>query len=194
MTLYEVAQKIVLPPILRLWRFKAEGRQNVPPAGPLIVACNHASYMDPVALGVACPRPISYMAKLELFAIPLLGPLIKRLNAYPVDRRQSALGGIKRSVEELRQGKAIGIFPQGTRVREGEGDAHEGVALLASLGKAPVVPARVIGSDQALHLHPIKVVFGRPLRLPEDRKANREDLANFTADIMRAIRELAPSS
>ncbi|MBV8689937.1 MAG: 1-acyl-sn-glycerol-3-phosphate acyltransferase [Candidatus Eremiobacteraeota bacterium] len=194
MTLYEVAQKIVLPPILRLWRFKAEGRQNVPPAGPLIVACNHASYMDPVALGVACPRPISYMAKLELFAIPLLGPLIKRLNAYPVDRRQSALGGIKRSVEELRQGKAIGIFPQGTRVREGEGDAHGGVALLASLGNAPVVPARVIGSDQALHLHQIKVVFGPPLRLPEDRKANREDLANFTADIMRAIRELAPSS
>jgi len=192
-TLYEIAQKIVLPPLLRLWRFRAEGRENVPPSGPLIVACNHVSYMDPVALGVACPRPIAYMAKVELFSMPLLGPLIKHLNAYPVDRRQSALGGIKKSVEELRQGKAIGIFPQGTRVRIGEGDVREGVALLASLGKAPVVPARVIGSDQAMRLHPIKVVFGLPLRLPENRKANREDLANFTADIMRAIRELSPS-
>ncbi|MBV9972690.1 MAG: 1-acyl-sn-glycerol-3-phosphate acyltransferase [Candidatus Eremiobacteraeota bacterium] len=194
MTLYEVAQKIVLPPIMKLWRFKAEGRQHVPAAGPLIVACNHASYMDPVALGVACPRPLAYMAKLELFEMPLLGPLIKRLNAYPVDRRQSALAGIKKSVDELRQGKAIGIFPQGTRVREGEGDAREGVALLASLGKAPVVPARVVGSDRVMQFHPIKVVFGPALRLPEGRKANREELANFTADIMKAIRELQPSS
>ncbi len=78
-------------------------------------------------------------------------------------------------------------------MRTGEGAAHEGVALLASLGNAPVVPAHVSGSDEALHFHQIKVAFGPPLRLPTDRKANREDLANFTGDIMRAIRELSPS-
>ena len=193
MTLYEVAQKIVLPPILWLWRFRSQGAEHVPMSGPLIVACNHASYMDPLVLGVGCPRPLAYMAKLELFSLPILGPLIKRLNAYPVDRFQNPLAGIKRSVEMLRQGKAIGIFPQGTRVRTGEGDVREGVALLASLGKAPVVPARISGSDRALRLHQIKVAFGAPLRLPDDRKASREDLANFTADIMRAIRELSPS-
>jgi len=193
MTLYEIAQKIVLPPILCLWRFKAEGAEQVPSSGPLIVACNHASYMDPVALGVACPRPLAYMAKIELFSLPILGPLIRRLNAYPVDRSASPIAGMKRSIEMLRQGKAIGIFPQGTRVRNGEGNIYEGVALLASLGKAPVVPARITGSDEALRLRQIKVAFGPPLRLPPDRKASREDLANFTAEIMRAIRELAPS-
>ncbi|MBV9148766.1 MAG: 1-acyl-sn-glycerol-3-phosphate acyltransferase [Candidatus Eremiobacteraeota bacterium] len=193
MTLYEIAQKIVLPPILCLWRFKAEGAEQVPSSGPLIVACNHASYMDPVALGVACPRPLAYMAKIELFSLPILGPLIRRLNAYPVDRSASPIAGMKRSIEMLRQGKAIGIFPQGTRVRNGEGNIYEGVALLASLGKAPVVPARITGSDEALRLRQIKVAFGPPLRLSPDRKASREDLANFTAEIMRAIRELAPS-
>jgi len=192
-TLYEVAQKIVLPPLLRLWRFKTQGRENVPLTGPLIVACNHASYMDPVALGVACPRPLSYMAKIELFSMPILGPLIKRLNAYPVERFQSPIAGIKKSVEMLREGKALGIFPQGTRVRNGVGEFQEGVALLASLGKAPVVPARIFGSDHATSFHQIKVAFGPSLQLPADRKASREDLANFTADIMRAIQELRPS-
>lgn len=190
MTLYEVAQKIILPPVLRLWRFQTEGAENIPRTGPLIVASNHASYMDPLALGVACPRPLAYMAKVELFSLPLLGPLIARLNAYPVDRRKSALAGIKKSVEILREGKAIGIFPQGTRVRDGEGEVHEGVALLASLAKAPVVPARISGSHHSLRFRQIKVSFGSPLRLPAGQKASREDLANFTSTVMNAIRGL----
>jgi 1-acyl-sn-glycerol-3-phosphate acyltransferase len=189
-TLYEFAQKIFLPPLLQLWRFRVEGAENVPRSGPLIVASNHVSYMDPVALGVASPRPIAYMAKLELFSIPVLGPLIGRLNAYPVDRKRSSLVGIKKSVEILRGGNAIGIFPQGTRVFSGEGTAREGVALLASLGKAPVVPARIFGSQAVLRFHQIKVAFGKPLRLPADRKASREDLANFTAEVMNSIRAL----
>lgn len=194
MTLYEFAQKIFLPPLLQLWRFRVEGAEHVPRSGPVIVASNHASYLDPVALGVACPRPIAYMAKAELFAMPLLGGLIARLSAYPVDRRKSATAAIKKSVEILRAGNAIGIFPQGTRVFDGGGVAHEGVALLAALAKAPVVPAFVRGSHPALRFHQIKVAFGQPLRLPADRKASREDLANFTTEVMNSIRALGNSS
>ena len=102
MTLYHFAQRVFLPPLLRLWRLRVEGAEHVPPSGPLIVAANHVSYMDPVALGVAFPRSIAYMAKSELFSIPLLGPLIARLKAYPVDRRKSATAAIKKSVEILR--------------------------------------------------------------------------------------------
>lgn len=164
-------------------------------AGPLIVAANHASYMDPVALGVACPRPISYMAKAELFRMPLLGPIIKRVYAYPVERGQKAstTGAIKKSVQILREGRAIGIFPQGTRVREGQGESKAGVALLASLADAPVVPAYIWGSQAANRLHQIKVIFGDPLHLPADRKATREEIANFTQDVMNAINALAAS-
>lgn len=192
MTLYEFAQKVLFPPLLTLWRFKVYGAQKVPETGPLIVAANHASYMDPVALGVACPRPISYMAKAELFRIPLLGGLIKRVHAYPVERgeKASSTAAIKKSVHILREGRAIGIFPQGTRVREGEGEVKAGVALLASLAGAPVVPAFIWGSKDALRLHQIKVVFGEPLHLPPGRKATREEIANFTQDVMNAITAL----
>lgn len=192
MTLYDVAAKVILPPILQLWRFRSYGTGHVPRTGGLIVAANHASYLDPVALGVACPRPISYMAKAELFDIPILGALIRAVYAFPVQRgkKASTTAAIKKSVEILRSGQAVGIFPQGTRVAEGEGDPRAGVALLASLAGVPVVPAGISGSAHARSLHQIKVAFGEPLRLPEGRKATREEIANFTDEVMNAIRAL----
>ncbi|MGB9652482.1 MAG: lysophospholipid acyltransferase family protein, partial [Candidatus Cybelea sp.] len=84
-----------------VWRARVFGSENVPPAGALIVACNHLSYLDPPLLGCLCPRRISYMAKKELFAVPVLGSLIRALGAYDVDRRGSATRAIKRSLEVL---------------------------------------------------------------------------------------------
>jgi 1-acyl-sn-glycerol-3-phosphate acyltransferase len=135
-----------------LWRAQASGMENVPRDGPLIVACNHVSYLDPPVMGSFCPRRISYMAKKELFTIPVLGSVIRG-----------------------------DVMPQA------------GVALLASLAKAPVVPACILGSDRALRLGRIKVAFGPPLALPADRKASRDALAKFTDEIMSAIRTLAES-
>ena len=192
MTLYDFAAHGVLPLLMKIWRFRFSGAENVPMTGPLIIAANHVSYLDPVAVGVACPRPISYMAKAELFALPVLGWILPRVNAYPVGRgsKSSTMGAVKKSVQILKEGRAIGIFPQGTRVREGEGESKAGVALLASMGNAPVVPAYVWGSKDASRLHQIKVVFGPPLRLPAGRKATREEIAKFTQDVMAAIRGL----
>jgi 1-acyl-sn-glycerol-3-phosphate acyltransferase len=130
------------------------------------------------------------MAKQQLFRIPVLGPAIAAVGAYPVDREGSATAAVKRSVEVLRQGGVIGIFPEGTRNLTGSADVRGGVALLASLGKAPVVPARLVGTNAAKRLEQFRVYFGRPLSLPADRKASREDMANFTDEVMRAIRSL----
>jgi 1-acyl-sn-glycerol-3-phosphate acyltransferase len=176
-----------------IWRARVFGSNNVPADGPLIVACNHISYYDPPVLGSLCPRRLRYMAKKELFAIPVLGPVIRALGAYAVDRQGSAAGAIKRSLQVLESGGAVGIFPEGTRNAGGTATAQTGVALLATLAQAPIVPARIRGTDRALRLARIDLAFGAPLAPPPGRKATRADLAKFTGEIMRAIDELAES-
>jgi 1-acyl-sn-glycerol-3-phosphate acyltransferase len=193
LTLYAFA-KVVIGTISRIvWRVRAYGTANVPASGPLLVACNHVSNLDPPLLGAFCPRQISYMAKKELFEIPVLGTLITAVGAYPVDRAGSAASAIKRSVEVLRAGGCVGIFPEGGRNVHGDKEPRAGVALLASLGRAPVVPACILGSGNAGRLAAIKVVFGKPIALPAGRKATRDDLAKFTADVMGAIAALRES-
>jgi 1-acyl-sn-glycerol-3-phosphate acyltransferase len=188
---YDFAKSAVRGVARAVWRARVFGAENVPLDGPLIVACNHVSYLDPPLMGCLCPRRISYMAKKELFRIPLLGAAITALGAYAVDRRGSATAAIRRSLTVLEGGGAVGIFPEGTRNRGGEARPQTGVALLSSLAKAPVVPARIQGSDRALHLQRIDVAFGAPLSLAPDRKATREDLAKFTSQIMNAIELLS---
>ncbi len=188
--LYDLAKYTFWGLFGSIWRMRVYGTDDVPKNGPLIVACNHMSYLDPPVLGTASPRRLSYMAKEELFRIPVLGPAIAAVGAYPVDRKGSATAAVKRSVEVLRNGGAIGIFPEGTRNLEGRAEVRGGVALLSALGDAPVVPACVTGTSDAKRLAQIQVFFGPPMRLPADRKASREDMANFTDEVMRAIRSL----
>jgi 1-acyl-sn-glycerol-3-phosphate acyltransferase len=174
-----------------VWGARAFGTENVPRSGPLIVACNHISLLDPPVMGSFVPRPVSYMAKKELFEIPVLGPLIRGVGAYPVDREGSATSAIKRSVDVLKAGGCVGIFPEGGRNVEGDKEVRGGVALLASLGKAPVVPAAIIGTSEQNKRGKIKVVFGKPIALPSDRKATRDELAKFTDTVMSTIYALA---
>ena len=188
---YDFSKVVVRSIVTTLWRARVFGTENVPADGPLIVACNHISYYDPPVLGCLCPRRISYMAKKELFAVPLLGTMIRGLGAYGVDRRGSAAGAIKRSLQVLQSGGAVGIFPEGTRNPNGTVAPQIGVALLASLAQVPVVPACIRGTDRALRLAPIGVAFGMPLPPPATRKATRDDLAKLTAEIMKSIDVLA---
>jgi 1-acyl-sn-glycerol-3-phosphate acyltransferase len=191
--LYDAAKYSFLGMFGTIWRMRVYGAENVPRNGPLIFACNHVSYLDPPVLGAASPRRISYMAKEELFKIPVLGPAIAAVGAYPVDRKGSATAAIKRSVEVLRGGGSIGIFPEGTRNIAGQAEIRGGVALLASLSKAPVIPSRLMGTGNAKRLAQFQVFFGRPISLPADRKATREEMANFTDDVMREIHSLPES-
>jgi 1-acyl-sn-glycerol-3-phosphate acyltransferase len=188
MTLYGFAWHSIRLVAGLLWQTTASGWENVPMSGPLIIACNHVSNIDPPILGAYAPRKISYMAKKELFEMPVLGALISRVGAYPVDRRGSAASAVKRSVEILRAGGCVGIFPEGGRNLHGDKEPQTGVALLASLGKAPVVPAAIVGNERLTPGHKMKVAFGPPLTfVTGERKATREELAKFTGDVMGAI-------
>ena len=174
-----------------VWRARVYGTKNVPATGPLLIACNHVSYLDPPLLGALCPRRISYMAKKELFTLPVLGGVIRALGAYAVDRGGSATAAIKRSLQVLDAGGVVGIFPEGRRNLTGDAIPQTGVGLLAVRAQAPVVPACIRGTDRALRLAQINVAFGEPLAPPTGRKATRGDLEKFTSEIMKSIDMLA---
>jgi 1-acyl-sn-glycerol-3-phosphate acyltransferase len=192
-SLYDLAAFALRVVFRTVFRARVVGTENVPRSGPLIVACNHVSYLDPPAL-CFCPRRISFMAKKELFEIPILSSLMWTLGTYPVDRKGSARSAIKRSLAVLQRGGTVGIFPEGTRNLDGDARPQTGVALLAALSGAPVLPTCVIGGDRARSMGPMKVAFGKPLRLDASQKATRDDLAKFTEEIMSAIETLAGSA
>ncbi len=177
-------------PLKTVWRMRVLGRERVPASGPLIVVANHLSYFDPPTVGVALPRPLSYMAKRELFEIPVLGPLIANLNAFPVDRSKGDVAAIRRTVEILRKGEAVLVFPEGGRNRDGTAEIKSGAALLASLSGAPVLPAYIDGTRNVAGLGRITVLFGEPFLPGDGRKASREDLAKRTDEIMQKIHAL----
>ena len=170
--------------------FRTIGRENVPVTGSLIVACNHVSNLDPPCLGVGMPRPVTYMAKKELFAIPVLGPVIRWLGAFPVDRSRGDVASIRTAIGILDRGTCLGIFPEGGRNVDGTKQPQMGVALLASLSGATVLPAYVSGTSHAKFRSRVTVVFGEPLRFEGGRKAKRDDLAKWTEELMSRIYDL----
>jgi 1-acyl-sn-glycerol-3-phosphate acyltransferase len=121
----------------------------VPAVGGLIVASNHVSFWDPPLVGGACPRELHYLAKEELFETPLLGPLIRSFNAIPIRRGVADLRGMARAIERLRGGEALLMFPEGSRMRDGElHPARPGVGMMAVNADAPIVPCYVSGSNR----------------------------------------------
>ena len=115
MTFYALARGFVGVMVRTIFGLRVVGLENVPAAGGVVVAANHISNLDPPILGVAVPRPVSYMAKKELFAMPLLGPLIRHLNAFPVDRAAGGTAALRASLRLLKDGQCVVVFPEGGR-------------------------------------------------------------------------------
>ena len=173
--------------------YRSIDSQNVPATGAVIVACNHVSYFDPVALGVGFTRPVTYLAKKQLFAIPVLGPIIAGLGAYPLDREAGGVAAVRAALRALKEGRCVGIFPEGTRNLRGDAPEKGGAALLAALSGAPVVPAAIAGTRGVRPFRSIRVIYGEPLRVTRQRKADGDDLEKWTEEIMRRIRALEES-
>lgn len=140
-----------------LSRWKVRGTENVPRTGALIVASNHISFWDPPFVGAALPREMHFLAKEELFSTPVLGPLIRSVNSIPIRRGGADLTGLTRAIENLRRGGALVIFPEGSRMKDGElHPARPGLGLLAVQTGARIVPCYISGSN-----HPRRWLTGR---------------------------------
>jgi 1-acyl-sn-glycerol-3-phosphate acyltransferase len=181
--------------------------ERVPSSGAVILASNHASFIDPPLVGAALHRAIGYLARDTLF-VPPLGWLLHRWNAVPVDREGGGASGLRKILEVLQNDKGVIIFPEGTRTRDGAlQPARAGIGLLVLRSHAPVVPVRVFGTFEAFGRNlripqpkPVAVKYGKPLHFEALRaeaqtcsKARlREIYQQVTDAIMAAIAQLQP--
>jgi 1-acyl-sn-glycerol-3-phosphate acyltransferase len=201
--LYAILKPLALAIMRLLFRLEGRGTERLPATGPVLLVANHSSYLDPPLVGGVAPRPLSFMAKAELFRVPLLGALIKRLNARPVRREGADAGALRTALRILHEGGVLLMFPEGTRGPEGTlREAKPGAAMLAVLSGASVVPVFIRGSGRAWprgqHLpRPAKVIvtFGEPLRFDrKDAEGRKTDYEAVSRAMMAAIGRLAETS
>ncbi len=156
---------IVVKSSLRVFcRWRVEGKENVPREGAAIVACNHVSYLDPLTVGAAiAPRRMYYMAKDELFRVPLLSALLTRVGAFPVQRGTADRRALRTTLQLLKAGELVLMFPEGTRSKDGALQPPElGIAHLIAHARVPVVPVAVTGTHKVL---PRDAFIPRPARV-----------------------------
>jgi len=174
-------------------RWRIIGHDKIPKSGPVIVACNHVSYVDPTIVGAAIKRECRFMARHDLWDKKFLAWLLPRLGTFPVHRDQVDKQAIKNGLDALKQGLVFVIFPEGGRTDDGALQRGElGVALFVQKSGAPVVPCALIGPEKMLPVGaskltrvPIKCVFGDPIRF--EPKTPREEIMRR---VMRGIAAL----
>jgi len=145
--------RLILKALLNaFFSLEIEGTENLPKKGPFIVASNHVSHVDPVVVGVACnTSQLAFMAKRELFDMPIVGPWVKAVGCIPVERESGGPASLKKAVKKLKNGDAIGIFPEGRRSVDGSLKKPEpGIGLLAAKSGAPIVPMYVSGTAKVM--------------------------------------------
>lgn len=191
------------------FRWKVFNPERVPLEGPVILASNHASYIDPPLVGAGVHRQINFLARDNIFHVPILAAILRSWEVVPVDRDGGTGRGLKMILGRLEKGGAIILFPEGTRSRHGElNPARSGIGLTVIKSRAPVVPARVFGTHKAFGPHMfiprprrLMVKYGRPMFFESLRaeaatcsKQRVKEIYQQVADeIMAEVAKLEPS-
>jgi 1-acyl-sn-glycerol-3-phosphate acyltransferase len=201
--LYAILKPIAVVLMRLLFRVEGHGLEHVPATGAVLFVANHSSVLDPPLVGGMAPRRLTFLAKAELFRVPGFGALISRLGAQPLRREGADPAALRTAHRVLEEGKALLVFPEGTRGEEGVlRPAKPGAALLAMQTGVPVVPVYVSGSGRAWPRgrrlpRPAKVVvtFGAPLTFARATGAERKAQYEATSQrMMAAIAELRDRS
>ena len=171
------------------------GRENVPSEGPLLLISNHQSFLDPLLCGVGLKRELDYMARASLFDNKLLGMQIRALNSFPIQRDHADIGAIKEIIKRLQQGKAVTMFPEGTRTNDGQIKAFKsGFELIARRARATTVPVLIEGAFDVWSRHrrfprmgKIYVTYGKAISPEEARQMPKHE---YVANVNQQIREM----
>jgi 1-acyl-sn-glycerol-3-phosphate acyltransferase len=205
---FQAAKLVCLPPIKLWFTWRFEGLEHIPPAGPAIVACNHISYLDPLGNAYAAlkaGRRPRFLAKDDLFRVPIVGSALRGARQIPVDRRTGQRASLTAGVDALRRGELLMIYPEGTVTTAQDWmpmRGRTGVVRLALDAGAPIVPMASWGSQDVWQKsgrgslrfgRPVWIEAGPPidLRGREDARGDRDALRALTAEVMAAITGLA---
>ncbi|QIZ09736.1 1-acyl-sn-glycerol-3-phosphate acyltransferase [Priestia megaterium] len=188
MTFYEFARSVVYGVFKPWYRIEAIGREHFPKEGGVLLCSNHIHNFDPMVVGMMAPRPIHYMAKEEIFSVPVLGNIVRKCNAFPVKRGFNDREALRTGLKLLKDGHVFGLFPEGTRSKTGElGKGLSGAGFFALRSTAAVVPCAIIGPYRSFRK--LKVVYGQPIDLEEMRK-EKASAEQVTELIMSKIEKL----
>ncbi len=191
--LYSLLRSISLLILKILFWMRVSGKENVPKKGAFILASNHTSYLDPIAVGAACPRRLNFMAKDELFCNAFFSGFFSLLGVFPVKRNSADLSALKEAMHRLKEGEALALFPEGSRRFDGGAAApYPGIGFLAAKLNVPVVPVFIRGTNSALpkgakflRFARISVCFGRQIHA--DKKLSYGDIAQRIMDNIRRL-------
>ncbi|MCL4416879.1 MAG: 1-acyl-sn-glycerol-3-phosphate acyltransferase [Actinobacteria bacterium] len=177
---------------------EVEGAENLPREGGVLIASNHCSYLDPPLMGNSVDRQVHFMAKKELFKVPVLGFCISHVGTFPVARGTADRSAIRKAIEYLSSGEVVGIFPEGTRTKSGTmKDGEIGAAMLAAKAGVPILPMGIRGNIRVFQMKGIvpkfsklKVRIGKPIEVPLQPNADRKQLKAILDKVMEEIRKL----
>lgn len=199
---YEMFRTFLKGLVFPLGGLRVEGLENIPKDGPVILACNHVHWTDIPYISLRPWRITHYMAKVELFSVPVLGWIMTSLGTFPVRRGERDRDSLKLAEHLLRIGEVVTVFPEGHRSAEGVLQVgHPGVALMALHTEAPIVPVGISGTQRVLRrgwrygpFRPtVTVRYGVPFRLRSTgKRVTREELTRGTEVIMGNIAALLP--
>lgn len=197
--LYDLAHLVFFFLFKAVFRFRVYGHENVPKRGPVIIACNHASFLDPALVGTAMWRRVNFIAKEELFRNPVMSFWLRSWRSFPVRREQLDKKVLREILDKLAAGEALGVFPEGTRGPGGEMlPGKPGIGMIVSMAKAPVVPVYIKGSHLSLgKVHkgfrpvPVTMTFGKPMEFKAAKGGRGSERYQAVADeIMAEIEKL----
>lgn len=195
--LYHLFKWSVISPVLHTYfRGRIYGVEKVPQKGPLVIVSNHASYFDPPILAIAVGRPVAYMAKEELFKIPLFKQAIALYGAYPVKRGTGDRGAFRAALNSLHNGWAVGIFLEGTRTSDGRvTNPKLGAAMIAAKAQVPLLPVSLWGTEKILRKGsplprpvPLTIRIGELINPPNSTK--RDALQQVTDKCTQVINQM----
>lgn len=176
MDFYRFARSVVKIILSPLYQIETIGLENIPKEGGVLLCSNHINNLDPPIVGITMNRSVVFMAKEELFHVPVLKKLLPHLHAFPVKRGKADREALRKGLETLREGKVLGVFPEGTRSKTGElGKGMAGVGFFALKTDAHVIPCGIIGPYKLFRK--VKVVYGKPVSIEglRNQKASADE-------------------